>query len=242
MQVVIVAGGLGTRLKPITEAIPKPMIEFNGKPFLWYLINSLKNSGFKDIVLCIGYKHEVIEDYFGDNYKGMKIRYSVEDKPLGTGGAIKHAAKFLDNNFLLIWGDSYFTINYWDVIEKFNKLRTIGLMAVYDNVKEKVGPNNIFYEGDFVRGYYKRDKHDIDLNKHFNSSIIEKLNGVDAGISVYSRKILDFFPNEEIFPFEFEIYPQLIKINQLAAFVTDSRFYDIGTFERLEIFKQVLVK
>lgn len=120
MKVLILAGGRGTRLGELTKDTPKPMIEINGKPFLEYQINYLKQHKLTDIVLCVGYLHEQIIDYFGDGSKfGVKIQYSIEETPLGTGGAIKNAETLLeqDNEFVVINGDTFLELNYSQFLE-----------------------------------------------------------------------------------------------------------------------------
>ena len=239
MQAVIVAGGLGTRLRPLTQRIPKSMIEFGGKPFLWHVLSLLKDNGFKEILFCAGNGHDIIENYFGNNFLDMKINYSVEDKPLGTGGAIKLASKFLDKKFLLLGGDVYLKINYKELVERFNVANKIGVITVYDNKKEKVADNNVFVKDYTVKSYHKREKHDV-ISTNNLDPMIKKLNGVACDVDFYNRDILKLLPDKEVFSFEMEVYPKLIELNQLAAFVTSTRYYDIGTFDRIEKFKKFL--
>ena len=103
MQVVILAGGLGIRLRLLTQSLPKPMVLIKGKPFLEYQLEMLKKNGFEDFILCTGYLGEKIEEYFDNGEKmGIHIKYSKENTPLGTGGALKNAQKLLENEFVLI--------------------------------------------------------------------------------------------------------------------------------------------
>src|ERR1700739_1496243 len=88
---IVLAGGLGTRLRSVINDLPKPMAPVNGKPFLHYIFQYLKSEQIKDVILSVGYKHEVIKDFFGEEYLGIKVRYSIEEEPLGTGGGIKQA-------------------------------------------------------------------------------------------------------------------------------------------------------
>jgi len=112
MEAIILAGGFGTRLKHVVLDVPKPMAPFNGKPFLKYLFDYLLKNGVTHIILAAGYKAEVIQKYFGDNYKGIGITYSVEDKPLGTGGAIKKALEFCnEDDVFILNGDTYFDVD-----------------------------------------------------------------------------------------------------------------------------------
>jgi len=108
MQVLILCGGKGTRLRPLTKTIPKPMLEFGGKPFLEYLIEYYKKNDIKDFILAVGYLKEQIVEYFGNGKKfGVNIKYSFEEKPLGTGGAVYNAKKYLKGNFIVVNGDTF---------------------------------------------------------------------------------------------------------------------------------------
>ena len=118
MQTLILAGGLGTRLRGIVRDIPKVMVDIKGKPFLEYLIVQLKNYNLNDIILCTGHLKEKIENYFGNgNHLGVNIVYSEEPKPLGTGGAIKLAENLVkSNDFIVMNGDSFFDIDLYKLI------------------------------------------------------------------------------------------------------------------------------
>ena len=109
MEAVVLAGGLGTRLRPIIRDIPKPMALINERPFLHYLLSSLSHFDVSRIILCIGYKHEVVQRYFGASFQGIPISYSIEDEPLGTGGAAAQALRFvIEHSFIVLNGDTYF--------------------------------------------------------------------------------------------------------------------------------------
>ena len=125
MEAIILAGGFGKRLKSKIKDIPKPMAPINGRPFLEYIMQKLLNYGFDHVVLSVGYKSEVISDYFGDNYFGIRISYVKETSPLGTGGAIKLAlTKSKEDHIFIINGDTYFDIDflqidrYWQLHKK----------------------------------------------------------------------------------------------------------------------------
>lgn len=111
MQTVILAGGRGSRLVPLTDDIPKPMILIKDRPFLEYMILMLKRNFLKKILLCVGYLGHKIEDYFKDGHRwGVQIRYFYEKELLGTGGALKLASDLIEEKFLLLYGDSYLDI------------------------------------------------------------------------------------------------------------------------------------
>lgn len=113
-EAIVLAGGFGTRLRPVVSDVPKPMAPMNdkGTPFLAFVLDQLAGQGFETIILSVGYMAEVIQEYFGDAYAGMKIRYSLEDEPLGTGGAIKKALALCSaENVFVLNGDTYFDVD-----------------------------------------------------------------------------------------------------------------------------------
>jgi D-glycero-alpha-D-manno-heptose 1-phosphate guanylyltransferase len=138
MEAIILAGGRGTRLKDIVRDVPKPMAPIGGKPFLEYLVLQLIRWNVRDIILSVGYKFESIQNYFADGKRwNVRIRYSVEDEPLGTGGAIREAARLVDKDkFLAMNGDSYFDLDF-DAFSAFHSSRNAALslaLAALDNV------------------------------------------------------------------------------------------------------------
>ena len=227
MQVVILAGGLGTRLRPITETIPKPMVLINGKPFLEYQLEMLKKNGFEDFILCTGYLGEKIEEYFGNGQKmGMQIKYSKENEPLGTGGALKNAEKLLENEFVLIYGDSFLPMDYKSLIADFNESKKLAMPVVFKNSPKIVLNNMEVSKTGEVLHYDKKNQ--------------GRSNYVEAGVHILQKDVLNFVPENSAFSLEEELLPVLIKKGELNAHITDKRFYDIGTFDRLKIFTQVL--
>jgi mannose-1-phosphate guanylyltransferase len=139
MKAIILAGGLGERLRPLTNKTPKPLLPVKGKPIIEHAINNFKKHGIKDIILSIGYKADKIKEYFGDGSKfGVKISYCVEDEPLGTGGAIKKAAENIKETFIAINGDNLADFNWTEIIQSHKKTDakiTIGLYPVEDVTK-----------------------------------------------------------------------------------------------------------
>ena len=118
MQIAVLCGGQATRLYPITKTIPKSMVLVAGKPFLEHQIYLFKKNKIFDIVLCAGFLADQIEEYFGNGKKfGVNIKYSVEKEKLDTGGALKNAIHLLDDQFFIIYGDSYLTIDYRPIYE-----------------------------------------------------------------------------------------------------------------------------
>ena len=222
MQAVILAGGLGTRLLPLTEVIPKPMVQVAGAPYLEHQLRLLAEQEISDVVLLTGYLGEQIEAFFGDGADmGLRIVYSREPSPLGTGGALRNAREFLDDSFLLIYGDSYLPIRYADALERLAGSGVEGLVVVYDNrLADTSVKNNIELDDGGYVSRYEKDSAD-------------RLSFVEAGVLAFRSSVVDLMPEEGIVSLEKEIFPKLIATKELAALVTTQRFYDIGTPDRL---------
>jgi len=232
MQAVILVGGLGTRLKPLTEKTAKVMVRVNSKPFLRHLLELLKRRGISDIILCIGYLGEQVKDAFGDGRSlGVNIRYGEEkERLLGTGGALKQAQNLLDEHFFVINGDTYLPIDYNEVEMAFLQRGKKALMVVYDNQEDTGVKNNVALDNDLLVIRYDKEGHNADL-KH-----------VEAGALVLRREVLDFIQMGCAVSLEKGLYPALIQQGQLAAYVTGQRFFDIGTLEQKRVFERFLRK
>ncbi len=218
-QAVILAGGRGERLRPLTDTIPKPMVPVNGRPFLEYLIELLKQNGIEEIVLCVGYLHEKITDYFGDGSDfGIRIIYSVGDISFETGKRLKKVEDLLDEKFLLLYCDNYWPLRLPDIVEFYEKCGALAMMTVYRN-KKGVTKNNLKVEGNFV-------------TKYDRSRLDKGLNGVDIGFFIFKKEVLDLIGDEN-YSFEEKVFPILIEKGQFAAFLTDQKYYSISAMERL---------
>ncbi len=232
MQAVILAGGLGTRLKPLTKQMPKVMVPVNGKPLLLYLLQLLTRQGVSGIVLSIGYLGQQIKDFFKDGRElGARIQYSDEaEKLLGTGGALRQALGLLDDHFLVINGDTYLPIEYTEVEASFLKRRKKALMVVYDNEEDTGVKNNVELGDDLIVTRHDKEKADHNLKY------------VEAGVLVLSRDTLNLIDEGSSISVEKGLYPTLIRQRELAAYVTKQRFYDIGTPEQLKTFEEYVQK
>lgn len=227
MQMVILAGGLATRLRPITKELPKSLIQILGKPFLEYQLDFLNRGGIKDVVLCVGYLGDKIEKHFGNGSKfGVNIRYSYEDKNLlGTAGALKNAEQMLEDPFFLMYGDSYLFLDFETIITHLRKFDKLGLMVVYKNY-DRYDRSNVVVQGNLVSQYSKKGKAD-------------GMVWIDYGASILRRKALEPVPQNQAYSLE-ELFPQLIEHKQLLAFEVNRRFYHIGYPEGLEEFKRYM--
>lgn len=226
-QAVILAGGQGTRLRPLTLTTPKPLIKIHGKPFLEYIIEELKKNGITEVVLLTGYLHEKIEKYFGNGKKfGLKITYSsspIEDE---TGTRLKKALHLLDNRFLLLYSDNYWPLNLKKLIHFYSECKTDALVTVYKNSDGYTKNNISVNEKGLVTVYDKTHQ-------------AKDLNGVDIGFFILSKKIFSNLPQEN-FSFEKTILPKLIKKKQLAGYLTDHKYYGLSNLKRIPEIKKFL--
>ena len=182
-EIAILAGGLATRLKPVTETIPKSLIEVAGKPFIYHQLRLLQSKGIKKAVICAGYLGEQIKDYVrnGDEY-GLQVEYSFDgNKLLGTGGAIKNSLKFFQSNFFILYGDSYLDAEFKDINEYFLKSNKYGLMTVLknDGMWDK---SNIEFEKGEILVYDKKVSSD-------------KMKYIDYGLGILNNEAFKDFEN-----------------------------------------------
>lgn len=227
MQVAILAGGLATRLGPLTKETPKSLINIQGKPFLQYQLEFLKEAGIDDVVLCIGYLGQQIEKYFEDGREfGIRIRYSYDgDKLLGTAGALKNAERLLDNEFAVMYGDSYLFLDFAAVASYFRIFNKLGLMVVYKN-DDKYDKSNVVIDGNLVKEYNKKLK-------------TKDMVYIDYGASILRKETLRLVPQDQSYSLE-ELYSELIDRKQLLAYAVDKRFYQIGSLEGLHEFQRYI--
>lgn len=227
IQAVILAGGKGTRLRPITYKIPKVMIDINGKPFLQYVLESLKDKGILKILLLVSYLGEQIEGYFGNGGKfGVNITYSYEDPPLCTAGALKKAEKLIAHEFLLLNGDTYLDFDYGSLKNEFDNLGCNGLICVYISKGKEFKPNILLGEDNRVIRYDKDNP--------------RGLAGVDAGVGIFKKDVLKLIPGNNRVSFENQIYKKLIREKVLYGFPVENKFLDIGIFRRLGYARRIL--
>ena len=216
IPVAILAGGMATRLRPITEQIPKLLVEVAGEPFFTHQIRLLKASGLRHVVLCVGYLGEKIVDYYGDGSRwGIKIEYAFDGpKLLGTGGALIRALSLLGDVFYVLYGDSYLPINYQDVGDFFLKSGKNGLMTVFENW-ESYDSSNIWFEDGIIKCYDKKNK-------------LPQMHHIDYGLGMLRARAFDGWPRDAVVDLA-AVYGKLLADNQLAGHEVKSRFYEIGS-------------
>src|SRR5687767_1066315 len=159
VPVALLAGGLATRLRPITETIPKAMVEVAGRPFIDHQLDLLRRNGIRRVVMCLGYRGRQLEEHVGDGASlGLEVRYAYDgEKLMGTGGAVRRALDLLGDVFWVMYGDSYMDIDYPAVLEHFDRSGADGLMTVLRNENRWDTSNVVFRDGRLIR-YDKKQR------------------------------------------------------------------------------------
>jgi len=221
LPVAILAGGLATRLRPLTDEVPKSLVEVGGRPFAEHQLELLHRQGFNDVVFCVGHLGEQIQAALGDGRRfGMKLSY-VDDGPVlaGTGGALRRALPQLGDTFLVLYGDSYLDCDYQEVATTFLKSGRLGLMTVFQN-NNQWEHSNVRFENGVIRGY---DKTTSDSSYRH----------VDYGLGALRAAALSAYPHDQKLDLA-HVYRDLVDQQQLAAYEVPERFYEIGSFSGLE--------
>jgi NDP-sugar pyrophosphorylase family protein len=221
MPVCILAGGLATRLRPITEKIPKSLVEVAGEPFIFHQLRYLRRQDVSDVVLCVGYLGEMIEKLVGDGASfGLRVRYSPDGPQLlGTGGAVRQALPMLGQSFFILYGDSYLPIDFSNVEAAFHSSGKLGLMTVLQNGDRWDKSNVLFRDGQLVE-YNKREP-STDMKY------------IDYGLGVLEAGTLNTYASGEVFDIA-DLYHALSIRGQLAGYEVNERFYEIGSHSGLE--------
>lgn len=227
LQALILAGGLGTRLREVVNDRPKPMALVNGKPFLEYQIEFLKKSGISDIILSTGYMSEKIEEYFGSGKKhGVSIRYVIERDLLGTGGAIKNAREMLEKQFFVLNGDSIFLLDLSKMIQFHQENHSDATLSLV-KIKDKSRYGNVQIDTKFqITGFVEKGNSSGDL--------------ISAGFYLFEKSSFDWDSLPVKFSIEKEFFPNLVTQKRVFGFISDSYFVDIGTAEDYEKFGKQL--
>lgn len=228
MKALILSAGLGTRLKPLTNNVPKTMVDVGGKPLLWYHINHLKKHGITDIWINVHWYPQVIMDYFGDGSAyGVDIHYSIEKELLGTSGALKNPNSAIENEFkkgtfIVVYGDNLTNFDHTKLIDFHNKKASLFTEGLYEAIEPwTMGVIETNSEGQILRAVEKPPKEEVTTNQ------------VSAGVLVCEPEILDAIPSG-FSDFGFDVVPKLLKQGKpLYAFNPQSYVQDCGTHDRL---------
>lgn len=229
IPVALLAGGLATRLRPITEKVPKVLVPVAGKPFLAHQLELLRKQGIRHVVLCLGHLGEMVVQEFGDGSAyGMRLEYSFDGpKLLGTGGALRQALPKLGREFFVLYGDSYLTCPFGPIAEFFAQSGKHGLMTVYRNEGLYDTSNVVFREGE-IAVYDKKLK-------------LPEMRHIDYGLSLFRADVFANYTADEKFDLA-DVMTKLVSEKQLAGYEVPERFYEIGSHAGLAELESLLSK
>ncbi len=215
--VVVLAGGLATRLRPVTSTLPKSLVSIKGEPFIDHQLRLLAKRGVRKVLLCVGYLGEMIQDHVKDGRQfGLNVIYSFDGPELlGTAGAIKRSLPQLEEYFFVTYGDSYLDLDYASVQAAFQSSQKPALMTVFHNQGQWDTSNVEFSNGNLIA----YDKKNLTKQMHY----------IDYGLGVFKKNAFDQVPSNKVFDLA-ALYQQLLTHNQLAGHEVDRRFYEIGSF------------
>lgn len=227
LPVALLAGGMATRLRPITEKIPKLLVEVAGEPFFSHQLRLLKKNGLTKIVLCVGYLGDMIVEQYGDGSKwGVEIQYSFDgEKLLGTGGALIRALPKLGDAFYVLYGDSYLPIDYQAVGRAFLDSGKLGLMTVFEN-REAYDASNVWFEDGRIKFYSKKEK-------------VPQMKHIDYGLGVFRAAAFDPCPRDAVVDLA-AVQTGLVHRGELAGYEMKDRFYEIGSHAGLDELNRLL--
>lgn len=216
LPVAILAGGLATRLRPLTETIPKALVEVAGRPFIHHQLTALRQQGIEQVVLCLGYRGEMIEQEIGDGSAfDLDVCYA-HDGPalLGTGGALRQALPLLGDAFFVLYGDSYLRCDYPAIEAAFRASGQPALMTVLEN-RDRWDQSNIIFRAGQIICYDKRQRN-------------PEMQHIDYGLGIISATLLRNYPPNTAFDLA-DIYRELAETGRLAGYEVSERFYEIGS-------------
>lgn len=227
LPVAILAGGLATRLKPITEKIPKSLVSVAGEPFLAHQLRLLRAQGIRRAVLCVGHLGEMIEREFGDGREwGVELAYSFDGPALlGTGGALRQALPLLGRAFFVLYGDSYLPIDFAPVAEHWKHSGLLGMMTVFRN-DGAWDTSNVWFEQGQIWRYDKRDR-------------APQMRYIDYGLGVFSAAAFHDWSDHAAFDLA-DVQRQLVARGLLAGHEVHERFYEIGSHAGLAELESLL--
>jgi MurNAc alpha-1-phosphate uridylyltransferase len=227
LTVAILAGGLATRLRPLTETVPKSLIEVCGEPFVDWQLKLLSRRGVREVVFCLAYRSDMIRDFVGDGSRyGINVTYS-EDGPvqLGTGGAIRRALPLLGHNFMVLYGDSYLPIDYGKIEEAFRSARKPALMTVHQNEGALDASNVVFINGK--------------LGKYEKGGVLAEMTHIDYGLSIFNAWVFESYADGYQMDLS-DICTKLSREGLLAGYEVKERFYEIGSIKGIDDFAEYI--
>jgi NDP-sugar pyrophosphorylase family protein len=218
LPVAILAGGLATRLKPLTESIPKSLVPVHGEPFVAHQLRLLHANGIQRVVLCVGHLGSMIEEVIGDGTRfGLKVEYAYDGAALlGTAGAIRAAVPRLGSSFFVMYGDSYLACDYRAIAQEFARSDKLGLMTIFRN-NGRWDTSNVEFENGRLLAYSKKNR-------------TPRMRYIDYGLGVFRDEAFSGTRASDLA----DLYAELLAAGQLTAFEVDQRFYEIGSPAGLE--------
>ncbi len=251
LQVVVLMGGLGTRLKEFTKNTPKALVDVNGKPFFDYELMLLKHYGFRKFLFLIGYKADMIEEYYGSGEDfGVSIEYCYDgEELLGTGGAIRRAYDLLEEDFMVIYGDSFMDIDYEETVFRYFKGKEEGKRAVMTLLRngDRFDKSNVILKDGRIILYDKEFGNSKNTGENEKKSIVidgvsytsEDMEYIDYGVCIYEKSLFKDFEYGK--KFDLAILQNRLSLDkELAAHIVNKRFYEIGSPGALSEFKQYI--
>lgn len=226
MFAVILAGGFGTRLRSVVCNVPKPLALVNGRPFLEYVIKNAKLMGIKQIILCLYYMKEKIQEYFQDGARwGVQIIYSVEERPLGTGGAVGLLRNVIDSTFCVINGDTYLNLDLQKCLTEHKRKAATATIAL-TNVKEPGRYGQVQLDrSSYIKGFVEKSSHG-----GFQGYI-------NAGLYLLEPEIFRYIKEDSFVSLEKDVFPVIVSAGKrIAGYPAVKNFFDIGTPEDYRLF------
>jgi len=216
LTVAILAGGRATRLRPVTETVPKSLLELNGEAFAVHQLRLLRANGIRRVVLCVGHLGVLVQRAIGNGGAvGLQVDYSFDGPALlGTGGAVKNALPKMGESFFVMYGDSYLPCDYAAIERNFKSAGALGMMTVFRN-EGKWDSSNVEFEAGTILAYSKTDR-------------TPRMRYIDYGLGVFRADAFENVPPGNPCDLS-QIYADLLQRKQLAAFEVRERFYEIGS-------------
>lgn len=234
IDVLVLVGGQGKRLRKISSDVPKPLVLINKQPFLSIILNYLETFGFKRVVLCTGHKSEYIRRYINkENFSTLQLLISHEKKPLGTGGAIRNAKELINSHyFIAINGDTFLELNYFDFTQFFFDKKAVALLALTKTSNSK------------AYGSIKIDSNNRVTHYKEKAESADSENFISAGVYMFERIVLDYISSKGPMSLEYETFPLLVNTfkNKVYGFLCSGDFIDIGTPENFYKSQSILKK
>ena len=224
-EIIILCGGLGTRIKSVSKKLPKSMIDIHGKPFIQYQLELLKKNNFNNIILCVAQGASIIENFVKDGKSfGLNVKYSYDGSNLlGTGGAIKNSLHNVNEYFFVIYGDSYLDINYKEVHDYYLLNKKKSVLTVLEN-------NNLWDRSNII---FKNNK----ILKYCKYSNEKEMTYIDYGLSILNKKDFVDFDRKDNFDLS-NLYDKLVKNGTLNGFKINERFYEVGSIKGINDFSK----